>query len=265
MSMSNNQYLNTMIENIDDTIWFSKIDYYPKTVADIRLFFSIMDRFGVFDNLEIQKISKMNAKQLDLIYIITMINTKLFNKYSSHCTRKIVTKNIKKNMYSTDVNYSMLIDKICQDFDNFLCETVKSNYFWTNQYLVTSKIVHEFTKIIEDKFCSTIIKDLGFNTSKLLKNLGNGQIIANEILAYTNDQFLEVYNAINYFSSKIFNDDISNDTFEKIVKSLDKYINLNVLMEEQFMEVAIYCEEKFNDSIKNEITIKSKSKIHEMI
>lgn len=263
------------IKNIEKTIWFRTINYYPKTMDDIKLLFMIVDKINIFHEYDLSMISEMNEKSLDIIYAILRITNKIFTKYSEHVVKKIFVNKFKKLLiekYNVTKNLSFLMDQMIQDFEHFVSIIVKKYRIFTQD-----TIKYELTKYIKNtfsnRFYKNCIKKLSSNieTDFYLKHDLIIDQITKDFISYTEENITSIYITMRFLLDNIFSNHNNVDQMDEIKNTLNKYINLDELFMENCMELDIYGDEKFNDDIiedemtKNKINNKTRKMKYEIL
>ena len=123
------------IKYIDQATWLKTIEHYPKTISHMKLLVSIVDKIGIFDNLNLTETCEMNADKLNILYAILRIMNKVFNKYVDYVVKKIFRDGLEEIFNCTHLTYyDLFFDQLTQDIDHFVCSLLRNN---VSQYNTT--------------------------------------------------------------------------------------------------------------------------------
>lgn len=242
---------NSKIKNIKKAKWFCTMEHYPKTIGDLYLLLSIMDKMYIFKNLAINNVIKMNAYRLDIIYAVLRINLKMYNKYLDYAVKKIFCNNFKKifNNVSSSVK-GVLFDQLLQDMDDFVCEIIKTEYPNLDKSSINKKFKIHVTKMLKMPFYNKFLT----NDKKSISNDSlydtNMQLFTESIddfITYTKITLTETYDTMKIFIDKIFDNNSSTNTIDEIILALNRHIDIDSLFNESCLELDIYNEQKMND------------------
>lgn len=244
------------IKYIDQALWFITMEHYPKTIGQMKLLVSIVDKIGIFDNFDLIQTSEMDAKKLNIIYAILRIMNKIFNKYLDHVVKKIFRTNFKqifKQNNSKTNHYNLFLEQLTQDMDHFVCFIIKNEYPNMDKNTIKLKLVEYLKSTFQKNFYENIMKKISckINNSFYTKH---DQILSNTVdqfITYMKQNLDEIYGTMIIFLEKVFNKNCKYQTLFDISVSLERHINLKNLFFENCMEIDIYSEQKLDDELEN--------------
>lgn len=241
---------NLFIKNINGALWLKTLNHYPKTIQHMKLLVSIVDKIGIFENMDLAKTCNMDSNKLNILYAILRITNKLFNKYLEHVTEKIFCNNFKKIFFCTNVtHYDLFFDQLTQDVDHFICYFIKRNFPKMEKEHVKNELFDYLSFTFKKRFYENIMKKLSYDVKNdfFKKNELLFENIINDFICYTRETLTETHNTMKIFLVKIFDTKCSNQVLNDITNSLKIHIDLDTLFKENCIEIDIYCEQKIDD------------------
>lgn len=233
------------IKNINKTNWFKTMDYYPKTIEQIKLLISIVDKISIFESFDLDKIIEMESDKLDILYAVIRIMNKVFNRYLDFAVKKIFRNGLKQLFSCTDLTYyDLFFDQLTQDIDNFVCVTIKQHYPIMNALDIKNNFIKYLESIFSKNFYQKLIKKLSYDVDNNFYKKHNDLFkkMTQEFISHTNDTLHETYETMKIFLDKIFNPQCSVETINEIISTLKNNMDLKILFEEKSMEISIYIE-----------------------
>lgn len=240
------------IKYIEQAVWFKTMEHYPKTIGQMKLLISITDKIGIFDKFDLVMTSEMESKKLNILYVVLRITNKAFNKYLNYAIKKLFRKEFKQILaqhFPNTYYFNLFSDQFIQDLDHFVCSVIKTNYPGMDQTTIKEKLCEYLKSTFQKTFYENIMNKISYH-------IGNEfyvehddfleKLIAN-FIKYTNDTLGETYEMMFMFLEKIFSPNCSYQTINKIINSLEKYIDIKHLFKENCMEIDIYSEQKLDD------------------
>ncbi|MEM0354089.1 MAG: hypothetical protein QXW79_00770 [Thermoplasmata archaeon] len=251
-----------IIKNIDQTTWFRKIKYYPRTIGDIKLFVLIMDRVGILNGFDLEKIGEMESAKLDIIYATLRIINKIFNKYLEGVT-EIIIKHLKRIFVKKmlNKNYELFFDQLVQDLDYFICSFIKNNFPNIDEKMVTKNLL-EFLEInFHKSFYRNVMKKISTSCEKILsKNNNIMNQCTTEFVNYSHLILDKPYYNIRLLLNNIFYNIYNQRRMDDLLNMFDSNIDLYNLFNEECSEIEIYSEQKLNSEIMANHNAKNKSR-----
>lgn len=246
------------VKYIEHATWFKTLEHYPKTVSDISLMISIVDKMGIFATFDIQKIADMDNIALDIIYTILRITNKIYTKYIDHCVKKILVPELLKIIIQQNYNLpssqkQIFIDQLVQDMDHFVSIIITSCFPIMVQSIIKNKFIEHLKTTFQRDFYKNISKkwniDIGSNF--YLYNDTTINRIVNDYIDYSNKILNEPYNTMKNFLQILFDKNNGNEKLKKLIMaSFEKNINLSSLFHENCLEIDIYSEQKLHEDYK---------------
>ena len=268
MSDSKSDHLETSsdpikIRNISQSEWFNSICQHPKTIGEMKLLISIMDRLNIFKNADLNQIAQMDHCRLNILYAILRITNKMFNKYLDYVSKRIFSGILREVFTCNNIGlYDLFFDQLVQDVDHFVCGSIQSILGGDQNSKAKSQIRSDLKSYLlttfKKPFYQQISKKLSYDLSDkfFTENPKIISSIVNQYIAYTKDNIYDSYYNMVYFSENVFNKNCSDQVILTIMDTLTKHINLKELLEEPCIELDIYYEQLLHehiDSPKNEI------------
>lgn len=242
------------IKNIKNSNWLMTLSYPPKSIDDIVLLTSIVDKIGIFKNYDLSKTNKMSGDQLNIFYIILRITNKIFNRYLDYIVKKIFIIGLKKIFNSIIIiSCDLFFDQLTQDLYHFFNLMINKCYPKINKKHITIKFHNFLILLLEKPFYKEVVGQIGENNVNFIhdhKLIFNEMI--DELIEYTKNNLDETYESMNFFCSKIFENNCSQETTNNITHALKNHININNLLDEECMEIDVYNEQKLDDIINNQ-------------
>lgn len=238
------------LKNIKQADWFKTMEHYPKTVGQMKLLVSIVDKIGIFDNFDLVKTSEMNSNELNIIYAILRIMNKLFNIYLDYVVKNIFMDSLKDIFICSHLTYyDLFFDQLTQDTYHFVCSMIKLQYPDMNENIIKNKFNDYLKMTFQKTFYKNIIKKLEYTIDDIFYKENEKLFISiiNDFISYTSDTLSETYETMKIFLKKLFDTNCSEEITNEIINALKKHINLKNLFQESCMEIDIYCEQKLDD------------------
>lgn len=248
MSKSNSD---PKLKNLSQTIWLKNLKHHPKNFSQMKLFIEIIDKIGIctHSQFDINLIPLMDPERLDIIYATLMIMNTSFNKFVDNTVKKIFIENIEEMFECNDLRrFDLFFDQLTQDIDYFVCTIIKSFYPIKINY--REEIENKFIDYLKLTFSKKFYK---LTTKKLSYEIDDEFFIINKLLfSRIIDEFVlsiesilgEIYSTIKMFLDQVFNPDCSLDVIKIILNSLEKHINVDILLNSQTMDIQMYMEQK---------------------
>jgi hypothetical protein len=117
------------IFEMEKTIWFKQIVFYPVNLSEMEFFLSQLDILNIFKNFDTNDILKMGAERLDAyFFILKKINLETV-KFCEYCVFTYFEKEFKELFFSrVMINSSFLdlrsvnsfLDEFCMDVGEYL-------------------------------------------------------------------------------------------------------------------------------------------------
>lgn len=256
------------ILHIDSSEWFTNLEYYPKTIEQMLLFISIIDKIGITSKYDILLTYDMSCNKLDVLYAVLRIMNKIFNKYLDFVVRKIFRRNFKRAFACSDLRYhGIFMDQLTQDIDNFVCSTLKQYQLEMDVDVIAFQTIEYLKQIFSKTFYESTLRKLSYRLDDNFYE-HNYSLFFNtvkEFINYTEETLSETYDTMKIFLDAIFSYNCTDEMVAEIKTSLGKYIDLKSLFKEKCMELDIYSEQKLDDESENEEYCKPKSKEKKLV
>ena len=111
-----NESDNIPIYHVENATWLKTVIHYPRTVGQMKLLISIVDKMGIFNKFNLNLISQMSGHRLNILYAVLRIINKLFNKYSDYVVKKIFIDKLKQIFISVQIpNYANNYELFMED------------------------------------------------------------------------------------------------------------------------------------------------------
>lgn len=241
------------ILGIKQADWFKTMEHYPKTVGQMKLLVSIIDKIGIMTNFDLSETVIMDANKLNILYAVLRIMNKVFNGYLDFVVKKIFCDGLKEIFVCSHLTcYDLFFDQLTQDIDHFVCLTICKN----NTAVVsmdTNETKNKFTDYLRSTFGKTfyqkMMKKLMYHVDDnfYLDNEKLFETMVDEFIKYTNETLTETYETMKLFLEKIFSKNCTNECTFEIINALKKHIDLENLFGENCMELDIYVEQKLDN------------------
>lgn len=248
---------NNKIKNIKTAKWIKTIIHYPRTVYEMKLLVSVLDKFSIMDKYNVCMASNMDSDKLDILYAILRITNKVFNCYLTYAVQKIFLYGLKDLFTCTDLtSYDLFFDQLTQDFYHFVPIMIKLSPS-TNVEII-KKIFCDYLKTSFSKpFYEELIAKLGYSIQEKFYT-DNDQFFLNvtkNFLDYTNKYLSETIETMDIFLGEIFSPECASETVEDIITCLNQNIDLDNLFKEDCVEIDIYSELKLNSVTDDDLEI----------
>ena len=240
------------IVNIKNAEWLRTITHYPRTVEQMKMLVSVLDKVGITNKYDLSMTQSMNSENLNIFYAILRIVNKVFNGYLDYVVRKIFICGLKDLFVCTDlVLYDLFFDQMTQDFYHFIPLMINLYPNKTDVLIIKKHFCDYLRTSFSKPFYEELITKLDYDITENFY-VENNQFFLNmtqNFLEYTHQCLSETNESMDIFLEEIFNSDCSRETIDNILECLKQHIDLDNIFEESCVEIDIYSELKLNSEI----------------